>query len=138
MNESCLFCRIAAEATRPFFVTENDRFVAMPALHPINRGHLVLVPREHFPKAEALPADLAGELLVQGAVLGRLLMDDLGYSGFTLALHEGAPGQPLPHTHVHLVPRHEGDDLDLQKPDAADREELTELALRLRARRLAS
>lgn len=138
MSETCLFCRIASEPTRPFFVLENERLIAMPALHPINRGHLVLLPRAHFAASEELPVELAGELLLQGAVLGRLLLAELGYDGFTLALHEGTPGQPIPHAHVHLIPRHGGDDLDQPKPEAADRDELTELAQRLRARRTAS
>jgi diadenosine tetraphosphate (Ap4A) HIT family hydrolase len=65
-------------------------------------------------------------------------MDEVGATGYTLAMHEGAPGQPLPHAHLHVLPRHELDDLDLPKPDEADRDELTGLAVRLRRRLLAS
>lgn len=138
MSESCLFCRIASEETRPFFVLENERLVAMPALHPINPGHLVLLPREHVEQLGALASDLAGELLSVGAALGRAVMEEVGATGYTLVMHEGAPGQPLPHAHLHVIPRHELDDLDLPKQDEADRDELQELAERLRRRLPAS
>jgi len=134
MSEHCLFCRVASEPSRPFFVLENDRLIAMPALHPVNPGHLVVVPRQHVESMDALAEGLAEELLRQAAALGRLLVSELDYTGYTLILHAGAPGQPLPHLHLNVIPRREGDPLDLTKPDEAPRWDLALLASRLRER----
>jgi histidine triad (HIT) family protein len=134
MNDSCIFCRMTSELTRPFFVTENDRMIAMPALHPITEGHLVVVPREHVAHVSELSTEVGGELLAAGGMLGELLMDDVGATGFTLALHEGSPGQPVSHLHLHVIPRRDGDVLDVPKADEAERDELSTLARRLRER----
>lgn len=134
MSESCLYCRIASSQTRPFFVLENERLFAMPALHPINPGHLILLPRGHFEQLDAVPAELAGELMSVGATLGRIVADQQGASGYTLTVHQGSPGQAVPHVHLHVIPRHELDDLDLPKPEEAARWDLVSLASQLRER----
>ena len=134
MSESCLFCRITAEPTRPFFVTENDRMIAMPALHPQAEGHLVVVPRAHVAHLSELNTEIGGELLAAGGMLGELLMDETGATGFTLALHEGSPGQPVSHLHLHVVPRRAGDALDLPEPGLASQDERSAFSRRLRER----
>ena len=113
MSESCIFCRLAGERTRPFFVTESEHLMAFPALHPINEGHLVVAPREHLERVSELPLTLSGELLETAGRLGALLVGEMRCGGFSLLLHEGAPSQPLSHLHVNIVPRHAGDGLDL-------------------------
>ncbi|MGV3720166.1 MAG: HIT family protein [Actinomycetota bacterium] len=134
MSETCIFCRLAGEQTRPFFVTESERLMAFPALHPINAGQLVVAPREHLERICDLPTAVGGEMLETAGRLGTVLVEELRCDGFSLLLHESAPGQPLPHLHLNVIPRATGDLLDLPKAQEANREALAGLALRLRER----
>lgn len=134
MSESCLFCRLARKPDRPFFVLAEEALIAFPALHPINEGHLIVTPRRHLDRVSEVPAPLAAALLGKAGELGEALREELGCNGFTLLLHEGVSDQPLPHLHVNVIPRHADDALSVTKPPEAEREALSSLAARLRAR----
>lgn len=132
MSESCLFCRLARSDELPFHVLATEALIAFPALHPVNPGHLVVVTRDHYEWPDDLPQELAGQLLAAGLRLAQALQDDLDCPGYTLTLHGGAPSQPLPHVYLNVIPRHPGDALDLPPAPEADREELQDLARRLK------
>jgi len=136
-REGCLFCRLGRPPggeARPFLVLTGEQVVAFPALHPVDAGHLVVIPVEHYEEPGELPAETSAALLARGAELGEALKEELGCSGYSLVLHAGHPGQPLPHVHLHVLPRREGDPLDTPRPPEADREQLLDLAERLRSR----
>ncbi|CAK0869922.1 unnamed protein product [Prorocentrum cordatum] len=84
----------------------SGRAVAVTDLSPIAEGHAVVVPRRH---AERLSELSQAELVdlwcmvrqVQAAVRRRM-----GATAFNIAVLDGqSAGQPVPHVHVHVVPR---------------------------------
>ncbi|MBI3909561.1 MAG: HIT family protein [Armatimonadetes bacterium] len=132
MPQRCLFCRLADQEGAANRVYEDEHVVAFPALHPLNPGHLVLIPRAHIRNAYALNKDLAGHMIAVGARLAALVAREFGYPGTSLAINNEAPGQRIFHAHLHIIPRRPGDRLDLSSPPEADRNELAEVARRLR------
>jgi diadenosine tetraphosphate (Ap4A) HIT family hydrolase len=77
---------------------------------PVSPGHALLVPRRHvatwFEADAAERSDLAGAIsLARDAILERH-----SPAGFNVGMNLGrAAGQTIPHLHVHVIPRYEGD-----------------------------
>ena len=49
MSSNCLFCRIAAQQIPAHMVYQDDALIAFLDLHPARDGHVLIIPREHFP-----------------------------------------------------------------------------------------
>lgn len=110
MPSECIFCRIAQHAIAAYHVGENPQAVAFFDAYPLVRGHTLIIPRRHV----AGLADLtdAETHAVFGLVrqVRRALTDGLGITATTMGVNDGAAsGQTVPHVHVHLLPRAEGD-----------------------------
>ena len=77
---------------------------------PVSPGHALLVPRRHvatwFDANEAERSELGGAIaLARDAILKRH-----SPAGFNVGMNLGhAAGQTVPHLHVHVIPRYDGD-----------------------------
>lgn len=77
---------------------------------PVARGHVIAVPRAHRERIQELTERETADLF---GLAGRLAArtDRAGGGDATLiAVHNGRQsGQEVPHVHVHLIPRRDGD-----------------------------
>ncbi len=104
----------------PFCLLDPARILAEDALvvvykdgFPVSPGHTVIVPRRHFATLfEATPEEQSALL----AALGRakaLLDASHRPDGYNIGINQGrAGGQSVPHLHIHLIPRYQGDKKD--------------------------
>jgi diadenosine tetraphosphate (Ap4A) HIT family hydrolase len=131
----CPFCAIVAGEAPASVVHEGDRTVAFLDLHPANPGHTLVVPREHADGLADLPAADGERLFAVGQRVAAALRETVDPDGVNLFLADGeAAGQEVFHVHLHVVPRHEDDDVVFRaSPREASREELDEVAGRLRS-----
>ncbi|MFC6182352.1 HIT family protein [Lactiplantibacillus daowaiensis] len=101
---TCLFCQ------RQPYVLENDLAAAFFDIHPVSRGHLLIIPKQHYPTYFDVPApDLAA---MQALLMQAKAYLDQRYhpAGYNLGINVGATaGQTVMHCHVHLIPRYPGD-----------------------------
>jgi histidine triad (HIT) family protein len=111
-HPQCIFCRIVA-AEIPAHVIEEDRTtLAFLDIGPLARGHVLVIPREHYASLSDVPAPLAADLGFKLPSLGRALMRVTGARAFNVLCNQGAEaGQCVMHVHFHLIPRREGDPL---------------------------
>ncbi|WP_297420674.1 HIT family protein [Thermococcus sp.] len=102
----CPFCRPPLEQ----LLYEDDLIKVLLDAYPANRGHLLVVPARHVERWENLREDekLA---LIQGMELAMgALRETLKPDAFNVGMNLGrAAGQTVPHLHLHLIPRWEGD-----------------------------
>ncbi len=133
--EECIFCAIAAHRAHAAVIYEDEQSVAFLDLHPIARGHSLVIPREHCANLFDL-TDAAGSAVMRTTVkVAGALQRELAPDGLNLLQSNGrAAGQTVYHFHFHLVPRWSKDGLFLphQPPAVANREELAALAGALR------
>ena len=118
----CIFCKIAAGEIPSSTLYEDDRLRVILDLGPAAPGHALVLPKEHYPDATAMPGDLLGHVMERGAKIGAAQMKTLDYEGFNLIQNNGrAAGQTVFHFHLHVIPRREGDGvLPLWNPGTAD------------------
>jgi histidine triad (HIT) family protein len=136
MSEACVFCEIVARSSPASYVAESDNAVAFLTIGPIRVGHTLVVPKRHVVEfRDASASELAGILLL-GSEVVTLQRRALGSTGETLFLASGTAGeQSVFHLHLHVVPRHDGDGLDLTswwqrrmlKPEREDLDQIAKL-----------
>ncbi|MDQ8030570.1 HIT family protein [Bordetella genomosp. 1] len=139
MPDSCLFCRIARHELPAHVVHEDSRTLAFLDIHPVRPAHVLIIPKQHYPYFEDMPADLAGHIVNLGQRLARQMKRMYQVERVGLAF----TGIHVPHAHAHIVPMHHPhditsthyiaeQDLTFVMPPQADAEQLKALAEELR------
>lgn len=109
MND-CLFCKIIAGEIPSSKVYEDNTCYAFLDINPVNIGHTLLVPKEHSTNLyETSDEDLAR----MAPVIKKLsvaIKSAVGADGINIEMNnDSVAGQLIFHTHIHIVPRFEGD-----------------------------
>ncbi len=115
----CLFCKIARGEIPSALVLETAEAVAFLDIHPVNLGHVLLVPKAHHATLSDLPDDLAA---AAGSLLPRLcraVRAATGASALNVIVNHGAAaGQTIDHVHFHVIPRRADDSVHWPWPHA--------------------
>ena len=103
----CTFCDIAVGAGSAFVVYEDSRAVVFLDKHPINAGHVLVVPRRHVAAFYDLDDDsFAGLMLVVKRMASVI---EAVYCPKKVGML--AAGFDVPHAHVHVLPMHDYHDI---------------------------
>ncbi|MDQ3691168.1 MAG: HIT family protein [Chloroflexota bacterium] len=107
---SCPLCHRIAEED----IIIKDRLAfAIADAFPLTPGHSLVVPRRHEPDFFALSTEERSAMLALAVELRSVLSDQYGFQDLNLGLNNGpAAGQTVPHAHLHVIPRYEGDSPD--------------------------
>lgn len=107
----CPFCEIVRrEDSDAREVYRDEHVVAFCPLEPATLGHTLLVPRIHVPTIWELSEDVAAQLARVVVKLSAAIREAVEPQGLNVIQSSGAAAsQTVFHTHVHLVPRWEGD-----------------------------
>jgi histidine triad (HIT) family protein len=108
--QDCRFCAIARGEAPGELVLREPRLAAFLDHRPLFPGHTLLVPVEHHETLADLPAPLVGELFTTAQLVSRAMETGLDAEGSFLAINNRV-SQSVPHVHVHVVPRRQGDGL---------------------------
>ena len=110
MAHDCIFCSIVDGEIPAHTVHETDEVLAFLDANPLEPGHALVIPTAHHGRLAARPDDLAASVWAAVSDLGPRVEAAVDAEGMTVAVNDGsAAGQEVPHVHVHLVPRREGD-----------------------------
>lgn len=111
--DTCIFCGIASGRLPASAVHEDAEWMAVMDIHPIRKGHVLLIPRRHVSRlAELGEAEQRRLFVLADAILKA--QEAVGYAngGSNLLLNDGvAANQHIPHLHLHCIPRRRGDTL---------------------------
>lgn len=113
----CIFCDIIHGAAEVSMCYEDASALAFMDIQPVNPGHVLVVPRQHYESFVDLPQDLGMHLFQVAMQLGPVIRRVSGVDGMNLVVSSGAEaGQDVYHFHIHLIPRHPNDGFDIQLP----------------------
>lgn len=108
--ESCLFCKIINKEIPSSVVYEDDTVIAFLDINPVNIGHTLVVPKSHHEDLHALPDDLLAKVALEVKKIAAAVKAGVAADGINIEMNNGtAAGQIIPHAHIHIVPRYEGD-----------------------------
>lgn len=116
-----IFTRIIDGEIPGTFVWTDDRCVAFMSINPLQRGHVLVVPRAEVDHWIDLDDELAGHLMSVSRRLGNAVQRAFAPERVGLMI----AGFEVPHTHVHVVPMFGISDLDFANAAASvDRDDL--------------
>ena len=125
-----VFTRILEGDLPGHVVWKDDICFAILSIHPLRKGHTLLIPREEFDHWLDMPAEVSGHLFAAAPVLGRALFKAFEPVKVGLMI----AGLEVPHAHVHLVPIDDLRDLDFGNAQAdVDHDELNQAARAIRS-----
>ena len=128
-KEDCVFCKIVNGDIPSNTIYENSEFKVIMDISPATKGHVLVLPKEHFKDIYDIDAETAGKLSQLAAVVARALKEVLHCDGLNIIQNNGEiAGQTVFHFHMHLIPRYEGDDVTVKwKEHSMDAEEMDQL-----------
>jgi histidine triad (HIT) family protein len=130
---NCLFCDIIAGKIKAHFVYEDKSHVAIMDKYPIQRGHTLLMPRDHREKIIDMNTGDISTLFSRVPVIARAILEATGADGFNIGQNNGkAANQIIPHVHVHIIPRYSNTGSGWTKRMIAREENLEDLAEKIR------
>jgi len=116
-KDDCIFCKLANGDIPTNALYEDDIVKVIFDLGPATRGHVLVVPKEHFDNIFSMDEKTAGHVFAVASKIAKFLNDELGCDGMNLLQNNGEiAGQTVNHFHLHLIPRYEGDGLNLNWP----------------------
>ncbi len=111
-KQQCIFCQIVAGKVPAKKLYEDESVMVVLDINPAARGHLLILPKEHYQILPQMSEIEVGNLYAVAQKLSQLLLKSLHADGTTIFLANGqAAGQRAQHVMLHLIPRKEGDGL---------------------------
>lgn len=112
---------------------EDEDHVAILDTRPITRGHSLVIPKAHHELITDMSPESVGEIFAIVPELARAVLRATGADAFNLGQNNGrAAQQVVPHVHVHIIPRYEGEKPEWKERQGARDSELAALAARIR------
>ena len=110
-SPTCIFCQIASKIEEASIVYEDNEFIAFMDAYPLTSGHCLVIPKDHFVRLESLNAKNRATLFNIGhKIIEAQKLAGYGVDGTNLLINDGkAANQTVPHLHLHLIPRENGD-----------------------------
>jgi len=106
----CLFCKIVKGEAACCKVFENDDFIAILDIMPVNKGHTLLIPKIHFRNILDSPYDISTKTYPVLRQICCGLKKELLCDGLNIVQNiESSGGQEIFHSHIHIIPRYTDD-----------------------------
>ncbi|MFC3802614.1 HIT family protein [Cohnella sp. GCM10012308] len=116
MNETtCLGCQLANKVVEAHIVYENDWVTCILDIAPLNEGHMLILPKNHFHDVDDLDDAASIEIMRASRLLARLLKSHFQPHGITILQNNGTFND-LNHYHMHVFPRYESDGFGWLEP----------------------
>jgi len=130
----CIFCKIIKGELLSSRVYEDEDILAFIDIKPINKGHVLVIPKKHFELVSEMDKTDINKIMVVAWKIGLAIRKSgIKCEGIDFFLADGeAAGQEVPHVHLHVIPRFLNDGFGFKFPDNYEnkppREELERLA----------
>lgn len=108
INNPCIYCSLPEIKARIIF--ENNLVYAFPTNIPITSGHIIITTKKCTKRLEDLTTAERLAIFDFAEKIMKSLKSSYGADGFNCAWNqERLAGQSVPHFHLHIIPRKEGD-----------------------------
>ena len=102
----CLFCHLPAER----IAGSNEFGLIVRDAYPVSPGHTLIIPKRHIGSFFELTTEERNALMALLDQARTELQASHQPKGYNIGINDGAAaGQTVPHLHIHLIPRFQGD-----------------------------
>ncbi len=110
--KDCIFCKIINGEIPCTKVYEDGDVLAFLDIAPVNKGHTLVIPKEHYERLADISDDLYALVANTVRKISQAVMKAAETDGCTVIQSDGKTGgQLVPHLHMHVIPRLKDDSL---------------------------
>lgn len=103
---ACPFCTLPQER----IILQNGQGLVIRDGYPVSPGHTLIIPKRHVGSFFDVSEEERTSLLRLLDEAKSALDAELHPAGYNIGINDGAvAGQTVPHLHIHLIPRYDGD-----------------------------
>ena len=107
-----LFSKIIQGDIPAYKIAENELFFAFLDIFPLQKGHVLVVPKIEVDKVFELPDNYLSQILVFAKPIAAAIAACFPCDRVSMV----TVGLEVPHAHVHLIPINQADDLNFANP----------------------
>ena len=104
-KDDCIFCKIVKGEIPCNKIYEDKNFLAFLDIKPVSDGHLLVIPKKHYIWMQDTDDKTISEIFK----LTKKIMLAIKKGLKCDFVQMGVVGNEIPHFHIHLMPRHYGD-----------------------------
>ena len=113
-KDDCIFCKLANGDIPTNTLYEDDCVRVIFGAEPAAEGHVLILPKEHFDNIYELDDDTAGHVFKVAKKIATAMNKTLDMDGLNVVQNNGeAAGQTVFHFHMHIIPRHNDDTVNV-------------------------
>ncbi|MCH1542502.1 MAG: HIT family protein [Alphaproteobacteria bacterium] len=133
-DENNIFAKILRGEMPNITLYEDEMTLAFMDIMPQAVGHSLVIPKEPAVTFLDLSEDGAAAVMATAKKVAAAIVQATDAPGFMMAqLNSSAAGQTVPHFHMHILPRHDGLELEFHARKPEDMVVLNETADKIRA-----
>jgi histidine triad (HIT) family protein len=108
--DECIFCKIAKKEIPADIIYEDTGVLAFLDISPVNIGHTLVIPKEHFVNIYETPEDVLAGMMKAAKLISKAIKSETKADGINITMNnDPAAGQIIFHSHIHIIPRLEKD-----------------------------
>jgi len=107
-----IFTKIINGEIPCYKIAEDDRFFAFLDIHPISKGHTLVIPKQETDYLFDLNPAMLGDLMQFAQKVARALKQSIDCKRVGVTVM----GLEVPHVHIHLIPMNSEADMNFRNP----------------------
>ena len=113
-KDNCIFCKIVKKELKSHTIFEDEKCLSVLDISPASKGHLLLIPKDHYQILQSVPDNLLGHMSSISSMLSELLKETFKAENIKLLIANGlAAGQQLQHFVIHIIPEYQDQEITL-------------------------
>ena len=114
IKDDCIFCKIAKGDIPSATIYESNELKCILDVAPANKGHALIIPKEHFDNIFELDAETAAKVFSFATIAAKAIKEETNCDGLNIVQNNGeVAGQTVNHFHMHIIPRYKDDGVKL-------------------------
>lgn len=107
-----IFSKIIQGEIPAYKIAENELFFAFLDIFPLQKGHVLVVPKIEVEKVFELPDNYLSQILVFAKPIAEAIAASFPCNRVSMV----TVGLEVPHAHLHLIPINQAEDLQFSNP----------------------
>ena len=128
MKDDCIFCKLANGVFETNTLYEDDQFRVIFDASPATKGHVLVIPKEHYANVFEIPEDLIADAYKVAKKVATALKEVTGCEGINILQNNGeVAGQTVFHLHIHIITKNEKGEMVQWTPGELDEAAVKEI-----------
>jgi len=133
-GSDCIFCQIISGKVETTKIYEDADILCVLDAYPASRGHVLVIPKEHFQFIGEIPDALLNKIFIFVKSIEPIMIEILKAQGMSIHISQGElAGQGVPHFCINMIPRYKDDKISFEwERKKIEKKELEKVAEELR------